>query len=99
MGMQQPKSDLPREAPKAGPQSHALQLYTRALDLIVAVLVFVMLLTLMGAVAGLVLDFISAASALRSGVSTHSLAHGFVDALDRELVIDVLSAFVLIELF
>jgi uncharacterized membrane protein (DUF373 family) len=99
MAMQQPKSDPPRETPKPGPQSHALQLYTRALDLIVAVLVFVMLLTLVGAVAGLVLDFISAASALRSGVSTHSLAHGFVDALDRELVIDVLSAFVLIELF
>jgi len=32
-------------------------------------------------------------------VSTHSLAHGVIYALDRELVIDVLSVFVLIELF
>jgi len=36
---------------------------------------------------------------LRSGVSTHSLALGIVDSIDRELVIDVLSVFVLIELF
>lgn len=99
MAQPQPQADLRREAPTPGPKSHALQLYTKALDLIVAVLVFVMLLTLIGAVAGLVLDFVSAAGALRSGVSSHSLAHGFVDALDRELVIDVLSAFVLIELF
>ena len=99
MHSQNPAGDAPREGPTAGPKSHALQVYTKALDLIVAVLVFVMLLTLIGAVAGLVLDFVTAAIALRNGVSNHSLAHGFVDALDRELVIDVLSAFVLIELF
>jgi len=99
MAEREQAADLPRKTLVAGPKSRALQVYGRSLDLIVAVLVFVMLLTLIGAVAGLVLDFITAANALRSGVITHSLAHGFVDALDRELVIDVLSAFVLIELF
>lgn len=80
-------------------KSLTLTLYTRALDLIVIVLVFVLLLTLIGALLGLALDFASAATALRTGVTTHSLAHGVVDAIDRELVIDVLSVFVLIELF
>lgn len=32
-------------------------------------------------------------------MSTHNLAFGSVDSIDRELVIDVLSVFVLIELF
>lgn len=76
-----------------------LQLYGRFLDAIVTALVFVMLLTLLGAVAGLVLDFFAAANAFRGAVSTHTLAHGVVDGIDRELVIDVLSVFVLIELF
>jgi len=77
----------------------ALTLYGRALDVIVTVLIFVLLLTLVGALIGLALDFSAAAAALRTGVTTHSLAHGVVDAIDRELVIDVLSVFVLIELF
>ena len=58
-----------------------------------------MLLTLMGAVAGLLLDFVSAANALYSGAKTHDIAVGIVDSIDRELVVDVLSVFVLIELF
>jgi uncharacterized membrane protein (DUF373 family) len=99
MSEPKPAADAPHPTPLPGAKSRALLLYNRSLDLIVAVLVFVMLLTLIGAVAGLMLDFFTAASALRSGVVSHSLAHGFVDALDRELVIDVLSAFVLIELF
>ena len=77
----------------------ALQLYGRILDAIVAVLIFVMLLTLLGALAGLVVDFFAAANAFRDAVFTHALGHGTVDSIDRELVIDVLSVFVLIELF
>jgi uncharacterized membrane protein (DUF373 family) len=99
MPEQQHTGDLPPEISKAGVKSQALLVYGRILDVIVTVLVLVMLLTLMGALAGLVLDFFTAANALRSGVSTHSLAHGIVDGIDRELVIDVLSVFVLIELF
>jgi uncharacterized membrane protein (DUF373 family) len=91
--------DLPPEILKAGVKSQALLIYGRILDVIVTALIFVMLLTLMGAVAGLVLDFVAAANALISGVSTHGLALGIVDSIDRELVIDVLSVFVLIELF
>lgn len=82
-----------------GFRRRALKIYGWVLDLLVAGLIGIMLLTLIGAMAGLSLDFISAASAFRSGVTTHSLAHGLVDALDREMVIDVLSVAVLIELF
>jgi len=99
MPEKQRAGDLPPEISKAGMKSQALLIYGRILDVIVTVLIFVMLLTLLGAVAGLVLDFIAAANALRSGVSTHSLAFGIVYGIDRELVIDVLSVFVLIELF
>jgi uncharacterized membrane protein (DUF373 family) len=45
------------------------------------------------------LDFVAAANAFSRALSNHNLAHGVVDAIDRELVIDVLSVFVLIELF
>lgn len=83
----------------AGIRRRALKIYGWALDLIVAILISVMLLALIGAIIGLLLDFISAVNAFRSGISSHRLAHGVVDALDRELVIDVLSVFVLIELF
>lgn len=62
-------------------------------------LIFVLLLTLMIALAGLVIDFCTAASAFNDGVKSHAIAHGIVDGIDRELVIDVLSVFVLIELF
>jgi uncharacterized membrane protein (DUF373 family) len=80
-------------------RGRALRLYHRFLDLIVSALVFVMVLTLVGAIFGLALDFISAASEFRSDISNHNLVHGVVDGLDRQLVIDVLSVFVLIELF
>jgi uncharacterized membrane protein (DUF373 family) len=93
------KGDLPPEISKTEVKSQALLIYGRILDVIVTVLVIVMLLTLLGAVAGLLLDFLSAANALYSGVKTHNLAIGIVDSIDRELVIDVLSVFVLIELF
>lgn len=99
MPEQQHTGDLPPEISKAGVKNQALLIYGRILDAIVTALIFVMLLTLMGAVAGLVLDFIAAANALRSGVSIHNFAIGTVDTVDRELVIDVLSVFVLIELF
>lgn len=77
----------------------ALLLYGRVLDAIVSALVVVMLLTLMGALAGLVLDFVAAGNAFGGALSSHTLVHGVVDGIDRELVIDVLSVFVLIELF
>jgi uncharacterized membrane protein (DUF373 family) len=87
------------QAPKATLTHRALRMYRWILDGIVTVLVLVMVLTLFGALAGLILDFSSAASAFGSAVSNHKLAHGVVYATDRELVIDVLSVFVLIELF
>jgi uncharacterized membrane protein (DUF373 family) len=96
---QQQTGDLPPEIAKARVKNQALLIYGRVLDVIVTALIFVMVLTLLGAVAGLVLDFLAAANGLRSGISTHNLAFGIVYGIDRELVIDVLSVFVLIELF
>jgi len=93
------KNDSPPEIPISEVKSQALLVYGRILDIIVTALIFIMLLTLMGAVAGLIIDFFSAAVALRNSVSTHSLALGIVDSIDRDLVVDVLSVFVLIELF
>ena len=98
--LEQPhQGDSRPEIAKTEIKRQALLVYGRILDVIVTALIFVMLLTLMGAVAGLILDFIAAANALRSGVSIHNFAIGTVDSIDRELVIDVLSVFVLIELF
>ena len=76
-----------------------LFLYRRALDLIVTCMIAVMVLTLFGAVAGVLFDVWSAGREFHADIATHTLAHGVVDDLDRELVIDVLSVFVLIELF
>jgi len=94
-----PAVNPPPSVSPSGLKSRALIVYERALDTIVTVLVVVMLLTLLGALGGIALDLATAATALRTGVSTHSLAHGVIYAMDRELVIDVLSVFVLIELF
>jgi uncharacterized membrane protein (DUF373 family) len=99
MEKKQQAVDPPLIPPPAVLKSKVLQMYARFLDAIVTTLVFIMILTLLGAVAGLVLDFISAANAFLGAVHTHTLAHGVVDGIDRELVIDVLSVFVLIELF
>jgi len=87
------------QATKAELTQRALAVYRNLLDAIVTALVFIMLLTLLGALAGLVLDFFAAAEAFRVAVSAHAPTHGVVDGIDRELVIDVLSVFVLIELF
>lgn len=87
------------QTPQTGLRAKALHAYSQILDVIVSIVIFVMLLTLIGAVIGLFVDFLSAANALRGGMRTHSLAFGLVDSIDRELVVDVLSVFVLIELF
>jgi uncharacterized membrane protein (DUF373 family) len=97
-------TELPSEKNAAigrvGPvRGRVLVLYRHFLDLIVSALILVMVLTLVGALAGLILDFVAAAAEFRLDLSAHNLGHGVVDSLDRELVIDVLSVFVLIELF
>lgn len=97
-----PSTNTPPRTPPADKpvlSIRALQLYRRILDGIVTVLVFVMVLALIGAVFGLILDFTSAIGAFRAIGTDHKLAHGLIYATDRELVIDVLSVFVLIELF
>ena len=100
-----PISELEREAdaaliaPPGTIKRRTLLIYGRLLDLIVSALVFVMLLTLLGALGGLVLDFVAAGASFSNALRSHSLVHGLVDGIDQELVIDVLSVFVLIELF
>jgi uncharacterized membrane protein (DUF373 family) len=93
------RDDTPPKPLKRPFKQQALLVYGRILDVIVTVMIIIMLLTLMGAVAGLLIDFFSAANALYGGVKLHSIAFGIVDSIDRELVVDVLSVFVLIELF
>jgi uncharacterized membrane protein (DUF373 family) len=100
--MPEPYRELPRTmafGSNSVAKGRVLLIYRRFLDLIVTALVFVMVLTLLGAVVGLVLDFGAAVMEFRGDLYSHNLAHGVVDGLDRELVIDVLSVFVLIELF
>jgi len=80
-------------------KSKSLLMYRRILDSIVAVLVFIMVLTLFAAVVGLIFDIIGAVRAVRQGIPAHTLSHGLIDSVTRDLVIDVLSVFVLIELF
>jgi len=77
----------------------SLQMYRRILDHIVAVLVFIMVITLIGALVGLIFDIIGAVHSVRQGIPAHTLSHGRIDSVTRDLVIDVLSVFVLIELF
>src|ERR1017187_4030981 len=76
-----------------------LLIYRRILHHIVGALVLIMLLTLIGSVVGLVFDIIGGINAVREGLPTHTLSHGLIDSVARNLVIDVLSVFVLIELF
>ncbi len=80
-------------------KNKSLVIYRRLLDSIVAVLIFIMLVTLLGAVAGLIVDIVAGVHAVREGIPTHTLSHGLIDSVARDLVIDVLSVFVLIELF
>lgn len=79
----------------------ALRAYTRLLDMVVVILVFVMLLTLVGAVAGLLFDFVVAVHTLMDLTATFGMTHAYDVAgdLGRGLVVSVLSTFVLIELF
>ena len=90
---------LPDAAPAAGLKDKALLLYNRTLDVIVSILVFVMVLTLFGALAGLIIDFFAATHSFSNAMSSKNIPLGIVDSIDRQLVIDVLSVFVLIELF
>ena len=78
---------------------NSLLVYRGFLNVIITILIYIMIITLIGAVVGLIIDLFSAAEALRGGVKSHKLATGFVDTIDRDLVVDVLSVFVLIELF
>ncbi len=77
----------------------ALLIYKKTLGIIVVALMFIMALTLVGSLIGLVFDCMGAISAIRQGIPTHSLSHGLIDSVARDLVIDVLSVLVLIELF
>jgi len=78
---------------------NSLAVYRKILDYIVAVLIFIMLATLLGAVVGLLVDVMAGIHAVRQGIPAHTLSHGLIDSVARDLVIDVLSVFVLIELF
>ncbi len=71
----------------SGMRAHILRFYERFLDLIVVVLIFVMLITLLASVVGVVWDVYKTVLSFRE------------EAAIQGLVADVLSVFVLIELF
>jgi len=87
--------------PEAGLKKRTLVFYGQILDIIVTALVVIVLLTLVGALFGLVLDFVAAIGSFRAGMADPSftLSKGLLNGFDKELVIDVLSVFLLIELF
>ena len=84
-----------------GARSRTLRFYGRLLDLIIITLIFIMVLTLLGAVIGLAFDFVVAVSTLHNESTTQGLAHihSLVNSLGQGLIVDILSTFVLIELF
>lgn len=78
-----------------------LSLYRKTVLIIINILVFVMLLTLLGAVVGLLIDFLSVLKLL-IGVAPKNLIgvhHTLMSKLGHTLVVDILSVFILIELF
>lgn len=78
-----------------------LSLYKRIVLLIINVLIFVMLLTLIGAVVGLLFDFFNAFKILSDAVPANptNIPHTLISKLGHTLVVDILSVFILIELF
>lgn len=101
MPEQQEEDDVLRGEPLTGTRDKILRFYGKSLDLMVIALIFVTLLTLLGAVAGLALNFLASMSILRDDIAIHGLAHihRLTDGVGQRLVIDVLSTFVLMELF
>lgn len=101
MREQQEEGDVLQGEPLTGTRGKILRFYDKSLDFMVIALIFVTLLTLLGAVAGLALNFLASMSILRDDVAAHGLVHvhRVADGLGRHLVIDVLSTFVLMELF
>ncbi|MDR0480829.1 MAG: phosphate-starvation-inducible PsiE family protein [Gallionellaceae bacterium] len=96
--MPEPQADDAQ--PQISLKKRTLLLYEQALDIIVSVLIIVMLLALLGALIGLMADFWTAVINLRDAMSaSQTLAQGLIDNFGKSLVIDVLSVFVLIELF
>ncbi len=73
----------------------------RLLDGIVMTLIFIMLLTMLAALGGLVFDYIVATRLVINALeSVGTMAsHGFIKGILQHLVSDVLSVFILIELF
>ncbi len=73
----------------------------RILDGMVMTLIFIMLATLLGAIGGLVFDYMTAIKLLYESVGHMSTiaAHDLIKETGQHLVSDVLSVFILIELF
>jgi uncharacterized membrane protein (DUF373 family) len=96
----QETGDVPSSVAQISLKKRVLVFYGQMLDIIVTTLLVVMLLTLVGALIGLVFDFWSAITDLGAVIlSSQMLAKGLIDGFGKGLVVDVLSVFVLIELF
>ena len=73
----------------------------KILDGMVMTLIFIMLATLLGAIGGLIFDYVTAIKLLYESVGSMSTvaAHDLIKMTGQHLVSDVLSVFILIELF
>lgn len=78
-----------------------LPIYKKIVCIIINFLIFIMLLTLLGAIAGLIVDYFSTINTLIHSVPPNPLhtSHTLISNLGHTLVVDILSVFILIELF
>ena len=82
-------------------RQRVIRLQGRLLDGMIVTLIFIMLATLLGAIAGLVFDYADAIKLLSKSVAGRGTfaSHTLIKATGQRLVSDVLSVFILIELF
>ena len=97
----QTPANSPPNTPLSPARLRVIRFQGRLLDGMIITLIFIMLATLLGAIAGLVLDYFAAIKLLIEAVQGMGpmASHDLVKATGQHLVSDVLSVFILIELF
>ncbi len=94
-------TDVAHSAPPPPMGLRLIRAQGKVLDGMVMTLIFIMLATLLGAIGGLIFDYMTAIKLLSESVGSMSTvaAHDLIKVTGQHLVSDVLSVFILIELF
>ena len=94
-------ANSPPNASLSSARLRVIRFQGRLLDGMIITLIFIMLATLLGAIAGLIFDYFAAIKLLIEAVQGMGTmaSHDLVKATGQHLVSDVLSVFILIELF